>query len=69
MCPAVLIIVITHVIDIQDPINAIRAGAFDYMLKPLDITLFQQRMQIAVDKVKYEYTKKKVKELLPSDLI
>jgi DNA-binding NtrC family response regulator len=58
MCPGLLIIVITHSINVQDPNDAIKNGAFDYILKPFDTNIFKQRVSIAVDKVNYEKMKK-----------
>jgi DNA-binding NtrC family response regulator len=56
--PGIVIIVLTHSMEMQDSVDAIKGGAMDYLTKPFDVGLFKQRIEIAVDKVRYEKLKK-----------
>jgi putative nucleotidyltransferase with HDIG domain len=50
--PAVLVIVITGVHDLQTAVRSIREGAFDYITKPFSVTLFQERLNTVIDEWK-----------------
>jgi len=52
--PAVVVIMLTGEYKIKSAIKAMREGAFDYILKPLDFEFLEERLNLAVNKVKAE---------------
>ena len=56
--PELIIIVLTHSMELQDSVDAIKNGAMDYLTKPFDPALFKQRIKNAVDKVKHDRLKR-----------
>jgi len=63
------VIMITGYSDVNMAVSAIKAGAFDFLLKPIDLEQLKSVLSKAMEKISLKYEVDKLHEILKSDAI
>ena len=63
-CPDTLVIVMTGYVSVQSAIDALRKGAYDYLIKPFDLGKLETIVQRAMDQVRLKIQLKESEEAL-----
>jgi two-component system, NtrC family, response regulator AtoC len=63
------VIMITGYSDVNMAVSAIKAGAFDFLLKPIDLEQLKTVLSRAIEKISLKFEVDKLHELLKSDAI
>ncbi len=65
--PAIPVLIITAYSSVSSAVSALKAGAYDYLTKPLDFDLLQHTMDKALDHKRLETENRALKQRLPPD--
>jgi len=65
--PAIPVLIITAYSSVNNAVAALKAGAYDYLTKPLDFDLLQHTMDKALDHKRLETENRGLKSRLPPD--
>ena len=63
--PAIPVLIMTAYSSVDNAVEALKAGAYDYLTKPLDFDVLQLTLQRALDHVRLETENKALRQRLP----
>ncbi len=65
--PAIPVLIMTAYSSVQNAVQALKSGAYDYLTKPLDFEVLQLTMQRALDHMRLQAENRVLRQKLPAD--